>query len=51
MTAHDDDNGASLQPNDPLPDGAAFFRALTVGCCIGAAVWLVLIALGMGWWR
>lgn len=47
MTAHDDDQGASLQPID----SQSHARGCTVWACIGAAVWLVIIALGLGWWR
>lgn len=38
-----------LQAEDDVCDGPAFFRAAIVGGCIGAGLWIVIIAAAWDW--
>lgn len=54
MTARDDDNGASLTPWDDFKVDPVFpFRACAFWCCVGGAVWCVILGAAgyaMGLW-
>ena len=46
MTAHNDDQGAALQPQDDL----AAYRGCVVASCISAALWIAIGAAVYAWW-